>query len=151
MGGTYRSEAVCSMPVTFVITAKLSSGTFSHALNAVISCRLISFPGRSAMYSYGPSMIFSLSADHVAPLNRNIFLLALLELVLLGGTGSDLCRMCWADWLVWSLLEDDDIHVPSGTGFNTGLVGDEVPLMKPVEEVRTGMAFGDARASVTIF
>jgi hypothetical protein len=46
---TYRRDAVCSMPVTLVMTVKLSSGIFNHALNAAISCFRISFPGRSAM------------------------------------------------------------------------------------------------------
>lgn len=41
----YRSEAVCSMPTTFVITEMEESGTLSQALKAAISWALISFPG----------------------------------------------------------------------------------------------------------
>ena len=62
------SDAVCSMPTTFVIIARLSGGTFSHALNASISCFLISFPGALRRYSYGPITILSFSCDQVVPL-----------------------------------------------------------------------------------
>lgn len=60
-------EAVCSIPTTLVIIAKLSSGTFNQALNAAISCFLMSLPGWSKRYSNGPSTTFSFSADHVVP------------------------------------------------------------------------------------
>ena len=42
---TYSKLAVCSMPTTFVMTVKLSSGTFNHSLKADISCARMSFPG----------------------------------------------------------------------------------------------------------
>lgn len=42
---TYSSDAVCSMPTTLVIIARLSTGTFSHALKAAMSCFRMSFPG----------------------------------------------------------------------------------------------------------
>jgi hypothetical protein len=95
-------------------------------------------------------MIFSFSDDHVDPLERPMFLLALFELVLFGGTGSDLWRMWERDAVVWSLVFEEDSQVPSGTGFRTGFVGNEWPLVMPVEDDRTGMAFGEERASVTI-
>ena len=62
------SDAVCSIPTTSVIIARLSGGTFSHALNASISCFRISFPGELSRYSYGPSTILSFSCDQIVPL-----------------------------------------------------------------------------------
>jgi hypothetical protein len=44
-GETHSREDVWSMPMTFVMIAKLVSGTFSQALNAAISCLRMSFPG----------------------------------------------------------------------------------------------------------
>lgn len=44
-GKTYSREDVWSIPMTFVIIARLFSGTFSQALNAAISCFRMSFPG----------------------------------------------------------------------------------------------------------
>lgn len=46
---TYSKDAVCSIPTTLVMIAKLSSGTLSHTLNAAINCFRISFPGWSNM------------------------------------------------------------------------------------------------------
>lgn len=54
-----------------------------------------------------------------------------------------------AEAVVWSFFPCA-IQSLSGTGLRTGFVGDRKPLLKPVELVRGGIAFGDRRLSDTI-
>ncbi len=102
------NEAVCSIPTTFVIIARLSAGTCNHALNASMSCFRMSFPGELSRYSYGPSTIFSFSVDQTVPLTC----FAILSAGLLGAGGVN-------DGVVDGFLRWD-IQLPSVTGLRIG-------------------------------
>lgn len=93
------------------------------------------------MYSNGPSRIFSFSCDQL--------FLAPCPTSSPSETGSGPGGLEDEETNCSLLLGLGAIQMLSGTGFNTALVG-ENPMLRPVELLRGGMAFGDWKFSAAI-